>query len=59
MGTPDYNEMYVGVSADNELVVGIYCDQCGKAIYEGVTINVTEILDRTAWHRLQHERGEV
>ena len=58
MSTPAYDQMYAAVSIENELVTTLTCDECGNVYYEGVTIPVIEIIDRSAWHRLEHERGE-
>lgn len=58
MSTPSYDGMYVAVDPDNDLVTSIYCDQCGQKFYEAITVSVQEIIDRSAWHRLEHERGE-
>lgn len=53
--TPSYDEIYVAV---DENYAAIYCDQCGQKFYEAITVSVIEIIDRSAWHRMEHERGE-
>lgn len=58
---PRYEDMYVGITAmDSEPVghVEMCCDQCGKSIAEGTTLNLDELIDAAVTHRTEHTSGK-
>jgi len=49
---PGINDIYIAELSDG---VAMYCDKCGQEIYNGVQINVGDVIIEAANHIREHK----